>query len=158
MKNLFCSHTPSEENIKEVANELGLFQNVHLLACDINDVKVILNGATNYILVEGMGNGSGRLSNALEDAVIQCCGIAKGYNLFSADKLLLHIECNSVKPLLAEELWEKFYKVDKARTREYGGNGIGLSIVKAIMDSFGKGYGAINHTNGVEFWFELDMK
>lgn len=42
MKNLFCSHTPSEENIKEVANELGLFQNVHLLACDINDVKVIL--------------------------------------------------------------------------------------------------------------------
>ena len=30
--------------------------------------------------------------------------IAKGYNLFSADKLLLHIECNSVKPLLAEEL------------------------------------------------------
>ena len=49
MKNLFCSHTPSEENIKEVANELGLFQNVHLLACDINDVKVILNGATNYI-------------------------------------------------------------------------------------------------------------
>ena len=43
MKNLFCSHTPSEENIKEVANELGLFQNVHLLACDINDVKVILN-------------------------------------------------------------------------------------------------------------------
>ena len=104
MKNLFCSHTPSEENIKEVANELGLFQNVHLLACDINDVKVILNGATNYILVEGMGNGSGRLSNALEDAVMQCCGIAKGYNLFSADKLLLHIECNSVKPLLAEEL------------------------------------------------------
>ena len=92
MKNLFCSHTPSEENIKEVANELGLFQNVHLLACDINDVKVILNGATNYILVEGMGNGSGRLSNALEDAVIQCCGIAKGFNLFSADKLLLHIE------------------------------------------------------------------
>lgn len=55
-------------------------------------------------------------------------------------------------------IWEKFYKVDKARTREYGGNGIGLSIVKAIMDSFGKGYGAINHTNGVEFWFELDMK
>ena len=72
MKNLFCNHTPIEENIKEVANELGLLHNVHLLACDINDVKVILNGATNYILVEGMGNGSGRLSNELEDAVIQC--------------------------------------------------------------------------------------
>ena len=68
---------------------------------------------------------------------------------------------NTGTPIPEEDLphiWEKFYKVDKARTREYGGNGIGLSIVKAIMDSFGKEYGAINHTNGVEFWFELDMK
>ena len=68
---------------------------------------------------------------------------------------------NTGTPIPEEDLphiWEKFYKVDKARTREYVGNGIGLSIVKAIMDSFGKGYGAINHTNGVEFWFELDMK
>lgn len=68
---------------------------------------------------------------------------------------------NTGTPIPEEDLphiWEKFYKVDKARTREYGGNGIGLSIVKAIMESFGKGYGAINHTNGVEFWFELDMK
>lgn len=57
-----------------------------------------------------------------------------------------------------EQIWDKFYKVDKARTREYGGNGIGLSIVKAIMESFQKDYGLHNYDNGVEFWFELDMK
>ena len=34
-----------------------------------------------------------------------------------------------------EKIWIKFYKVDKARTREYGGSGIGLSIVKAIIES-----------------------
>lgn len=55
-------------------------------------------------------------------------------------------------------IWGKFYKVDKARTREYGGNGIGLSIVKAIMDSYGKEYGVRNLDNGVEFWFDLDAK
>ncbi len=55
-----------------------------------------------------------------------------------------------------DKIWIKFYKVDKARTREYGGNGIGLSIVKAIMDSHNKPFGVINHSNGVEFWFELD--
>ena len=68
---------------------------------------------------------------------------------------------NTGTPIPEEDipnLWNKFYKVDKARTRAYGGSGIGLSIVKAIMDSFGKGYCAINQTNGVEFWFELDMK
>ncbi len=53
-------------------------------------------------------------------------------------------------------LWNKFYKVDKARTREYGGSGIGLSIVKAIMESFHQEYGVQNYDNGVEFWFTLD--
>lgn len=66
---------------------------------------------------------------------------------------------NSGKPIPEEDvpkLWDKFYKVDKAHTREYGGNGIGLSIVKAIMESFHQNYGVNNFDNGVEFWFELD--
>ncbi len=54
-----------------------------------------------------------------------------------------------------EHIWEKFYKVDKAHTREYGGSGIGLSIVKAIMESIHGNYGANNYINGVEFWIEL---
>lgn len=53
-------------------------------------------------------------------------------------------------------IWEKFYKVDKARTREYGGSGVGLSIVKAIMESMNQRYGVNNYENGVEFWFELE--
>lgn len=53
-------------------------------------------------------------------------------------------------------LWSKFYKVDKARTREYGGSGIGLSIVKAIMDAHSQTCGVRNWENGVEFWFTLD--
>ena len=68
---------------------------------------------------------------------------------------------NTGKQIPEEDLdrvWIKFYKVDKARTREYGGSGIGLSIVKAIMDSFHRGCGVINHADGVEFWFELDTK
>ena len=54
-------------------------------------------------------------------------------------------------------LWEKFYKVDKARTREYGGSGVGLSIVKAIQDSIHQRYGVNNYENGVEFWFEMEL-
>ena len=55
-------------------------------------------------------------------------------------------------------LWDKFYKVDKARTREYGGSGVGLSIVKAIMESMNQNYGVSNRGDGVEFWFELECK
>ena len=46
--------------------------------------------------------------------------------------------------------------MDKARTREYGGSGVGLSIVKAIMESMNQKYGVENYNNGVLFWFELD--
>ena len=68
---------------------------------------------------------------------------------------------NTGTPIPEEDLahiWGKFYKVDKARTREYGGHGIGLSIVKAIMESFQQAYGVLNYENGVAFWFELDLK
>ncbi len=68
---------------------------------------------------------------------------------------------NTGSPIPKEDIdhiWDKFYKVDKSHTSEYGGNGIGLSIVKAIMESFRQPYGVINYENGVEFWFELDVK
>lgn len=57
-----------------------------------------------------------------------------------------------------DKIWIKFYKVDKARTREYGGNGIGLSIVKAIMEQHKKECGVENEEEGVRFWFEVDAK
>ena len=54
---------------------------------------------------------------------------------------------NTGKPIPEEDLpniWTKFYKVDKARTRAYGGSGIGLSIVKAVIDSHHKECGVKN--------------
>lgn len=68
---------------------------------------------------------------------------------------------NSGKPIPEEDipkLWDKFYKVDKAHTREYGGNGIGLSIVKAIMESFHQGYGVKNYVQWSRILIELDAK
>ncbi|BEP28296.1 sensor histidine kinase [Helicovermis profundi] len=54
-----------------------------------------------------------------------------------------------------EKIWSSFYKVDKARTREYSGSGLGLSIVKSILDIHGLSYGVRNREDGVEFWFTI---
>lgn len=54
-----------------------------------------------------------------------------------------------------EHIWDKFYKVDKARTREYGGSGVGLSIVKAVMEGINQKYGVRNEEDGVTFYFEV---
>jgi signal transduction histidine kinase len=55
-----------------------------------------------------------------------------------------------------DHIWEKFYKADKARTREYGGSGIGLSIVKALSDIYNKKCGVENKKDGVLFYFIFD--
>lgn len=56
-----------------------------------------------------------------------------------------------------DKIWGRFYKEDSSRNREDGGTGIGLALVKAIMNNYHNAYGVINKNNGVEFYFELDM-
>ena len=55
-----------------------------------------------------------------------------------------------------DKIWTSFYKVDKARTRAYGGTGLGLSVVRAILELHRNAFGVENHINGVTFWFEVD--
>lgn len=100
------------------------------------------------------------LTNYLSNALHHVDGEKQIRISFEQKEDLLRVKVfNTGNPIPEEELdkiWVKFYKVDKARTREYGGSGIGLSIVKAIMDSMNRKCGVENRENGVEFWFELE--
>ncbi|OKZ67156.1 MAG: hypothetical protein BHW02_00210 [Clostridium sp. 28_12] len=55
-------------------------------------------------------------------------------------------------------IWNRFFKADEARNRDDGGSGIGLSIVRAIMNNYGNDYGVKNKPKGVEFYFEVDLQ
>ena len=102
------------------------------------------------------------IANYMSNAINHADGekLIRVFYTRSEDKLRVSV-FNTGQPIPEEDIekiWVKFYKVDKARTREYGGSGIGLSIVKAIMDSFHQRCGVINHEDGVEFWMELATK
>ena len=55
-----------------------------------------------------------------------------------------------------EKIWSKFYRADKARTREYGGNGLGLSIVREVAEKHNHIADFRNEENGVTFFLEVD--
>ena len=55
-------------------------------------------------------------------------------------------------------IWNRFFKADEARNRDDGGSGIGLSIVRAIMNNYGNDYGVKNKPKGIEFYFEVDLQ
>lgn len=102
------------------------------------------------------------ITNYMSNAINHADGekLIRVFYTRSEDKLRVSV-FNTGQPIPEEDIekiWVKFYKVDKARTQEYGGSGIGLSIVKAIMDSFHQRCGVINHEDGVEFWMELATK
>lgn len=56
-----------------------------------------------------------------------------------------------------QRIWRRFYKVDSSRNRANGGIGIGLSLVKAIMNNYNNDFGVRNKDTGVEFYFDLDI-
>ncbi|WML34805.1 histidine kinase dimerization/phospho-acceptor domain-containing protein [Clostridium sp. OS1-26] len=100
------------------------------------------------------------LTNYINNAINHIDGdrVIKISKIIKNDKIKVYV-FNTGKHIpeeSLEKLWNSFYKVDKARTRAYGGYGLGLSIVKAIQDLHNNSYGVENSEGGVTFWFEVD--
>ena len=64
---------------------------------------------------------------------------------------------NNISEENLDRIWGRFYKVDESRNRNDGGSGIGLSLVRAIMNNYNSKYGVENKENGVEFYFDVNL-
>jgi signal transduction histidine kinase len=58
-----------------------------------------------------------------------------------------------------DNLFDRFFRTDKARSRDSGGTGLGLSVVKSILDAHGAAIQVDSKLgNGTKFWFTLTAK
>ena len=121
-------------------------QNIEVFADDFYIEQIITNYMTNAIKHAKEINGEKyiRIENKInsENNTIMIKVFNTGEN---------------IKEEESRRIWNRFYKGDESRNREDGSTGIGLSIVKAIMNNYGKAYGYKNMLDGVEFYFELEL-
>lgn len=75
------------------------------------------------------------------------------------DEVLLEVENpgEHIPENEIENIWQKFYKVEKSRNRNLGGIGLGLSIVKNILSLHNSKFGVKNTDIGVKFYFTLKI-
>jgi len=85
-------------------------------------------------------------------------GEIKVKTLNRSDKILVEVEDNGIgiPEKDKQRIFERFYRVDKARSRSMGGTGIGLSIVKHIIKSHDSEINLESESGkGSKFWFYL---
>ena len=85
-------------------------------------------------------------------------GFVRIYSEQLADKIKIVVE-DSGSGIPAKDIpriFERFYRVDKARSRELGGTGLGLSIVKHIIELHSGSVGVESVEGlGSKFWFTI---
>lgn len=129
---------------KETEVRFDTTEIINVIADDFYIDQVITNYVTNAIKHVETVNGEKYIS-------------IKNEIMKNTNKVRVSV-FNTGKNILDEDLdriWNRFYKVDESRNRDDGGTGIGLSLVKAIMNNYGNNYGVLNKENGVEFYFEI---
>lgn len=131
---------------KEITVQFDENASVIVLADDFYIEQVITNYFTNAIKHVKKENGQKviniNITPYIENNIVRISVFNTGENIKEED---------------LTRIWNRFYKADESRNREDGGTGIGLSLVKAVMNNYKKQYGVINKENGVEFYFDLEL-
>lgn len=135
--------------IEEKQTEIKFDENedIRVFADDFYIEQVLTNYLTNAIknVKEMYGEKYIKISNEINKEEQKVC-----IKVFNTGEQISEENLNRI--------WNRFYKADESRHREDGGTGIGLAFVKAIMSNYDNKYGVKNLENGVEFYFELDMR
>jgi len=103
------------------------------------------------------------LSNLVDNAIKYGCAeghvtVAAGLGEDEKVEISVKDDGPGLPPEALERVFERFYRVDKARSREQGGTGLGLSIVKHIVQGHGGRVWAKSEPgDGATFFFTLPV-
>lgn len=123
-----------------------------------NDIEVNLNISKDKFIINTDKEGIKLVINNLISNAIKYTTDKKIYiDLNKNEKIYLDIY-NKVNPNIEKELekiWEPFYVLEKSRNKQLSGTGLGLSLVKEILDSYNLKYGIKFNNEYLKFFIEI---
>ena len=138
----------AETLLRDVADSFAPLLEGHHIRCSFECAEELTASADYALMQRALGNF---LTNAVR------YGGENGYVRLSArqEGQKVRFAVFNTGPGISQEelprIWDVFYKVDKARTREKGGHGLGLAIVRSIAALHGGEVGVENQKGGIEF-------
>lgn len=131
--------------------EAGVLYTEDLSAIDNSDIKINVDTLRcEQVITNLLNNALAYVDNIGKIALT--CGLEENHLILSVS--------NSHEEVAAEELtswWQSFYKADKARTRENGGYGLGLSFIKAVQEADGNNYSVEYQEGMIVFKVKFDL-
>ena len=140
------------ELIEEVIRNCDVMIKERNLTVEVENTEPVMVMADDFYIDQVITN---YITNAIK--------FADGYIRVSVEKketvarITVYNKGNQLTEEEIEKVWGRFYKTDDSRNREKGGSGIGLSLVKAIMNNYESEYGVYNQEQGVAFYFEIPL-
>ena len=97
------------------------------------------------------------LSNFMSNAVKYCDHVIMIQLIRNGRKIEFSITNDGAKidKKDLDKIWDIFYTTDKARTDRMSSSGVGLSVVKSILDAHKADYSCTSGDNGTEFKFSM---
>jgi len=93
---------PTDDIVVEVDKMFSIGDGI--ISVGKEELKEMIGGVENVLLLSGKGTGQSRVSDAIEDAVLHTCNTAPGYNLFTADKVIVQLIYSEQHELQLEEI------------------------------------------------------
>jgi signal transduction histidine kinase len=142
-----------------LSEKLGSLLNHLSLLFEQNGITVRNNVPDNLICYAQQDKIEIVLKNYITNAVSHCNGSKEIIIDCNENDNLIEVSVFNTGEHIADhdmpELWDSFYRADKAHGRQENRFGLGLSIVRSIMENHNCGYGVKNVEGGVVFTFEV---
>ena len=142
-----------------LSEKLGSLLNHLSLLFEQNGITVRNNVPDNLICYAQQDKIEIVLKNYITNAASHCNGSKEIIIDCKENNNLIEVSVFNTGEHIADhdmpELWDSFYRADKAHGRKENRFGLGLSIVRSIMENHNCGYGVKNVEGGVVFTFEV---